>query len=289
MSQFDEMLRRSGWNTRPEKEITIPSSSNPLVNAARAIAICAYPQKSQLNRDGKAHKYSDALLAYTARAAQWTGHVEHIPPWARKLKAEKMWTRLKTGHHNLMRSFVLRDLIASALIRKFQNDRAQEGERSTFTIKFSPDLTRATIDIPLKETKYGPILCGTIPEQEKSSLRAAIADHKVALEPYAGISSRIEGPDDELFYQNTLNRLVRPTLQIAHILDIVWKAATEFREEAQQRRLPIDQILMRKATWAADIHAQTIKNEWIACSNMRELGIQSCSCKLIHLGPVPDS
>jgi len=133
-------------------------------------------------------------------------------------------------------------------------------------------------------------LCGKIPEHGRSSLRAAIKYHSPALSTFMGPSPRREGIDEEYFYQNTLARFVRPTLQISHILQEVWEAVVKYQDESIERRIPIDQILMRKADWAEDIHVKAAKNEGMAIFNMRELGIPSCSCKLVHLGsPLPDS
>jgi hypothetical protein len=198
-----------------------------------------------------------------------------------------MWDRLWTGHRNLMRSFVVRDLIYSALLTKSQSDRAKKGELSTFTLRFSPDLRKMQFEMPIKETADGALLCGKIPEDNWSSLRKTIKEHASALSDFMGPSPRIEGTDEEYFYQNTLTRLVKPTLQTAHILQVVWGAATKFQDEATKRRLPIDQILMRKGDWARDIHIRAAACEGMAIFETRELGIPSCSCKLVHLGPPP--
>lgn len=285
--KFDEALEKQNWNLSPQSEMVFPTSTNPMLNAATAIAICAYPQSEKLRWNGKAHKYQQALLAYSFRVAQWTGLLDQLPPWVRDLKAERMWDRLRTGHRNLMRSFVVRDLIYSAVLTKSQSDRAKNAELSTFTLQFSPDLRKMQFEMPIKETEDGVQLCGKIPQDNWSSLRKAIKEHASALSEFMGPSPRIEGPDEEYFYQNTLTRFVKPTLQTAHILQVVWEAATRFQDEAMERRLPIDQILMRKAEWAKDIHIRAAAGEGMVIFETRELGIPSCSCKLVHLGPPP--
>jgi hypothetical protein len=189
-----------------------------------------------------------------------------------------------------MRSFVIRDIIYSALITKSQNDASKRGQAVTFSMNFSPDLTKVAIEIPVQQTESATLLIGKIPEQKRSSLRAAIEKHRPALASYMGVSPRIDGHDEEYFYQNTLNRFVRPTLCTAHILQVVWEAAVKYQDEAAERQLPIDQILMRKATWAENIDKKTEVNAGMAIFDMRELGIESCSCKLVHIGaPAPDS
>ena len=215
-----------------------------------------------------------------------TGHISQLPAWVGELKIERMWERLATGNRYLMRSLVVRDLINSALMQKAQSDRAKRGERSTFTILFSPDLQRMKIEIPVKETESGILLSGGTSEDTWSSLRRTIKEHAPALAEFIGPSPRIEGADEEYFYQNTLTRLVKPTLRIFHILQFVWEVIIRFQDESLERRLPIDQILMRKADWAKDLYAMTLKYEGTAIFDARELGIPSCSCKLIHLGPV---
>lgn len=282
---FDKILRRSGWNVVPQTEIVIPSSQSAVANAAKAIAICAYPQPTQLRIGGKAHKYAQALLAYIFRASQWVGELKHLPSWTKEIKAEAMWDRLSTGHERLIRSFVVRDLISSALAIQTQNYAAERGELSTFTIQYSADLKSVKIKIPVKQTETGVMLTGKILSKSRNSLREAVKRHRAALLPFAGPSPRIEGLDDEGFYQNSLNRLIRPTLQVSHIHQIVWEAANRYRKESDERSLPIDQILMRKANWADDMYRKANQNELTAILNMRELGIAGCSCKLVHLGP----
>ena len=282
---FDSILRRSGWNITPQDETIIPSSQNAVANAAKAIAICAYPQLDQLRLGGKAHKYANALLAYMFRVSQWVGDLQELPSWVHEVKAKSMRVRLSTGHDRLIRSFVVRDLISSALTIKTQNYAAKRGELSTFTIQYSADLKGVKIEIPVKQTEVGVLLTGKVLSKSRNSLRDAVKRHKAALLPFAGLSPRIEGLDDEGFYQNSLNRIIRPTLQVSHILQIVWEAANRYRKESNERGLPIDQILMRKATWAEDIYERANQNAPIAILNMRELGISTCNCKLVHLGP----
>ncbi len=287
---FNKALRRASWNTTPQEAIVIPSSINAVENAAKAIAICAYPQTSQLRIGGKAHKYANALVAYMFRVSQWVGELDELPPLARKIKAEWMWDRLETGHENLMRSFVIRDLISSALNIKTQNDAAARGERTTFSLQYSADLQSVKIEIPVQSRDGKLQLVGKMPSKSRASLREAVKKHKIALLPFAGVSPRIEGLDEEYFYQNTLNRFIRPTLQTGHILQIVWEAATKFRNEGAKRKLPIDQILMRKAVWADNIQRRAADNAGVAILNMRELGVGACACKLVHFGdPLPNS
>lgn len=290
VAEFDKVLQEQHWNIGPRKEIVIPSSLNPLANAAKAIAISAYPQRESLKRGGKAHKYFEALIAYVFRVSQWTGGTKKLPSHVIELKIERMWARLRTGHKNLLRSFAVRDLIASALINKVQHEAARRGQRSAFTMDFSPDLRTTTFTFSIKETDQGTLLVGEIPPDGPDSLRSAINAYRSALASFAGPSPRIEGPDEEAFYQNTLTRFVRPTMQTAHIRQIVWEATNQYREESTERKLPIDQILMRKAVWAADVHLNSEKKAWWAIRNMIELGLSSCSCSLVHIGPpAPDS
>jgi hypothetical protein len=286
---FDQALKRQNWNLTPAIEKTFPTSIHPALNAATAIAICAYPQSNQLNVNGKAHRYQQALISYIIRASQWAGQLDQLPAWVHELKTNRMWERLATGHRYLMRSFVVRDLVYSALLDKAQNNFAERDERSTFSITFTPDLQKLTFQLPFQVLSDGYVLCGKIPEKRKVSLRSAIRRYRSALAEFEGPSPRIEGSDEELFYQNTLTRLVKPTLQVAHILQVVWEAASRFSDESNERGLPIDQILMRKAVWAEDLAEKVASRAAMAIFEMRELGIPGCSCKLIQLSPPRDS
>jgi hypothetical protein len=288
--EFDRVLREQNWNLTPQAERIFPTSTNSIFNAATAIAICAYPQQDKLKWGGKGHKYQQALLAYAIRAAQWTGHLAQLPPWVHRLKTDRMWERLATGHRNLARSFVVRDLITAALIEKAQTELGKNEVRSTFQISFSPNLRAIEIQFPIRETQEGYAISGKIPEKRWSSLRSAIRRFRPALAEFEGPSPRIEGSDEEYFYQNTLTRLVKPALQTSHIMQIVWEAATNYREESIERRLPIDQILMRKGNWATDLDKKAAASAGMAIFTMRNLGVASCSCKLIQLAPPsPDS
>jgi hypothetical protein len=286
---FDQALKRQNWNLVPGIEKTFPTSIHPALNAATAIALCAYPQSNQLNFNGKAHRYQQALLAYIIRASQWVGELDQLPVWVHELKTNSMWKRLATGHRFLMRSFVVRDLVYAALLDRAQNNFAERNERSTFSISFTPDLRKLTFQLPFQVISDGFTLCGKIPERQKVSLRSSIRRYRPALAEFEGPSPSIEGSDEELFYQNTLTRLVKPTLLVAHILQVVWEAASRFSDESRERGLPIDQVLMRKAVWAEDLAAKAASRAATAIFDMRELGIPACSCKLIHLSPPRDS
>lgn len=286
---FDQVLRRQNWNVVPEIEKTFPTSVHPTLNAATALAICAYPQSHQLSFNGKAHRYQQALLAYIVRASQWAGQLDQLPAWVHEIKTNRMWERLATGHRCLMRSFVVRDLVYATLFDKAQNKLAGRDERSTFSASFAPDLAKLILQFPFQMTLSGYTLCGKIPEKRKGSLRSAIRRYRPALAEFEGPSPRIEGSDEELFYQNTLTRLVKPTLRAAHILQVVWEAAIRFSDESSQRGLPIDQILTRKAVWAENLAEAAASRAAMAIFEMRELGFPGCSCKLIQLGPPLDS
>jgi hypothetical protein len=287
--EFDRALKRQNWNLIPQAEKVFPTSINPVLNAATAIAICAYPQSEKLKWNGKAHRYQQALLAYIARASQWTGHLAQLPPWVHELKTDRMWERLATGNRNLMRSFVVRDMITAAILAKSQSEWAEKGEYSTFEISFAQDLRTATIQFPVK-ISGGYVPSGKIPEKRWSSLRSAIKHFRPALADFEGPSPRVEGNDEEYYYQNTLTRYVRPTLQASHILQVVWESATQFQKESIERRLPIDQILMRKGDRASDLEKKVAAHAGMAIFVMKDLGVPSCSCKLIQLSsPPPDS
>ena len=288
--EFDQALKRQHWNLTPQTERVFPTSTIPVLNAATAIAICAYPQPEKLKRNGKAHKYQQALLAYITRASQWTGHLAQLPPWVHELKTDRMWERLAMGHRNLARSFVIRELITAAMIEKSQSDAAERGELSAHEISFSPNLRKMNIQFQMKDGPDGPVLTGKVPKRDWSSLRRAIKKFRPALSEFEGPSPRIEGSDEEYYYQNTLTRFVKPTLQTSHILQVVWEAATKYHEESIERRLPIDQILMRKGDWAAGLDKKAAASAGMAVFVMRDLGIPSCSCKLTQLSsPSPDS
>lgn len=290
LSPFDAALRDQHWNRFPQRTYCIPTSEEFAINAATAIAICAYPQGKQLSGDGKAYRYQQALLAYIIRVSHWVSELSSLPEWVTKLRTDKMWDRLEAGHRNLMRSFVVRDLITAALIEKTQIEAANRSQIATFQINFSKDLRSSNIEIPIGETPNGRILVGKIPGRASASLRSAILRHRAALSEFEGPSPRVEGNDEDHFYRNVLSRHVKPALFTGHIQQIVWEAAMRYREEANTRRLPIDQILMRKGDWARDIRKKCLDNAGVAIEFAKQLGVPACSCKLIHLGePSPAS
>jgi hypothetical protein len=288
--EFNSFLIEQGWNVRPRLIHLIPSSENPLVNAARAIAVCAYPHPKNHGPNGKATKYSASLIAYIFRVAKLVGKTEKLPAWIAEIKVESMERHLFTGSRNLHRAFAIRDIINSAVTMKIQHNDKLKGRKSTFLLNYSPDLKSMSIKIPLEDTVSGYILSGCVPDTKIASLRAAILYHRPALARFEGPAVKSDGRDSELDYQNVYNRHVRPAMFAQHIVQEVWERATDYLDESLERGLPIDQILMRKAVWATDIHRKTAKGMGAAILTMRELGVPSCACSMVQFAdPLPAS
>ena len=171
---------------------------------------------------------------------------------------------------------------------KDQHDAFLRGERQTFTIQYSPDLRSMSVEIPLERTVNGYILSGKIPDTRLSTLRAAILYHRPAFEVYAGPATSRDSHDQEYSYQNTYTRYVRPALNAQHIVQVVWQLAIQYAKESNERDLPIDQILMRKAEWARDIHVTTGEHLPAAVLTMRRLGVPSCWCEMVRFGEPSD-
>ncbi|WP_333829274.1 hypothetical protein [Pararhodobacter sp.] len=283
-------LRKRCWNTEPKSKFMIPSSSNPLINASRAIALSAYPNSKDHVRGGKAEKYSTALLANIIRISRNLGEVDSLPQWAKDMRVESMERNLSTGYRNLMRALTIRDVINSALTMKAQHNQHRLGEKMTFTIQYSPDTQSVNIKIPLKPTVSGYILSGRIPDTKLASLRAAILYHQPALQKFQGPAVNADGRDPEADYQNTYNRYVRPALFAQHIVQVVWDQITDAEQEATERGMPVDELLMRKPDWATNIHSTTGQGLGSAIYDMRQLGISSCWCEMVRFAdPLPDS
>lgn len=283
-------LRKLCWNTKPKSRFMIPSSNNPLINASRAIAVSAYPSSKDHFRGGKAEKYSTALLANIIRTSRNLGEVDSLPQWAKDMRVESMERNLSTGYRNLMRALTTRDIINSALMMKSQHDQYRRGERMTFTIHYSPDTQSVSIKIPIKPTVSGYILSGRIPDTKLASLRAAILYHQPALQKFQGPAVNADGRDPEGDYQNAYNRYVRPALFAQHIVQVVWEQVTDAVEEATERGMPVDELLMRQPDWATNIHSRTGQCLGSAIYDMRLLGISSCWCEMVRFAdPLPDS
>lgn len=289
-NEFDTALKKQGWNIWPEERFSIPSSTDPLLNAARAIAVSAYPKPQQHYRGGKAEKYSVALLAEIYRILKQSGRLKKLPAWTTEFRVASMERHLNSGYRNPMRAFTIRNLINSAAIMKQQHEQHLRGEKATFTIQYSPDLLSLTIDIPIEKSVSGYILSGRIPDTKLASLRAAILYHRSALSRFEGPAKKKDGHDPEIDYQNAYTRYVRPALFSQHIVQLVWEQANRYLEEANRSELPIDQVLMRKADWASDIHLKTLERMGPAIHQMKELGVPSCWCKMVRFAsPLPDS
>jgi hypothetical protein len=287
---FDAALRRQGWNTNPRSIRYIPSSTVAVVNAARAIAVSAYPRPEHLTRGGKAERYSAALIAYMFRISKLVGKLDRLPEWVSDFKAESMQRNLDTGLRNLSRAFVVRDLIHSAENMQSQLEKQKRGEKVTFTMNYKRDLSGFELEMPLMKVAEGYVLSGKIPETKLASLRAAILYHRPALQRFEGPGTKSEERDQNYDYQNTYNRYVRPALSVQHIVQVVWEVAIKYSKEASHRKLPIDQILMRKAEWADKIHIKTAAKAPGAVYGMKSLGIPSCWCALTHFAePLSDS
>jgi len=283
-------LRNQCWNVEPKSKFMIPSSNNPLINASQAISVSAYPSPKDHVRGGKAEKYSTALLANIIRISRNLGDLDHLPLWAKDMRVESMERHLSTGYRNLMRALTIRDLINSAMTMKALHDQHRFGERVTFTMQYSPDLQSVTIDIPFTQTVSGRILSGRIPDTELASLRAAILYHQPALQKFQGPAVKADGRDSEGDYQNAYNRYVRPALFAQHIVQVVWDQVTDAVEEATEREISVDELLMRQPDWATNIHSKTSQGLGSAIYDMRQLGVPSCWCEMVRFAdPLPDS
>jgi|GEM_PF-5087642 len=275
-------LRKQGWNTHPQANFAIPSSDNPLVNASRAIAVSAYPQRHHHMQGGKAEKYSAALLANILRILKRTGEVDGLPDWVKDIRSGSMEAHLASGRRNLMRAFTIRDLINSAVTMKAQHDQQKRGEIATFQLRHSPDLDTLGISLPMEKTVSGYILSGRVPDTDLASLRAAILYHRPALERFSGPAVIVDGRDPEGDYQNAYTRHVRPALFAQHIVQLVWEQAIGSLGEAEERDLSIDELLMRQPEWALDIHTRTSEKMGTAIFNLRELGVATCACAMVQ-------
>ena len=197
MNEFESYsdLKKEGWSINPKSKYMIPTSLNPLLNASRAIAVCAYPDTKDHGRGGKAEKYSVALLSNIARLSRSSGRLHSLPPWARTMRAESMKRHLSTGYRNLMRALTIRDLINSAQNMKFHHEQKIRGELTTFTSHYSPDLQKMQIQIPVEATVSGYIMTGRVPDTKLASLRAAILYHQPALQLFQGPAVKEDSRD----------------------------------------------------------------------------------------------
>lgn len=275
-------LKSEAWNTLPKSKYEIPSTRNPAINAARAIAVCAYPDVKYHKKNGKAVKYSTALLAREIRYSKQLGRIDRLPVWAKEMRSEAMERLLLSGHRNLMKAFTIRDLINSAQIMQMQRNDRLQGRRSTFAMHYSEDLSGIEINVPIEKTADGYILSGSIPDTKLASLRAAILYHQAALRPFQGPAVTADGRDQEYDYQNVYTRSIRPALFAQHIVQVVWEAATDLADEAVERDISIDEILMLKPEWASDIYSKTNSGIGLAIHNTRNLGVACCWCEMLR-------
>jgi hypothetical protein len=268
----------------------ILTSPNALINAARALAISAYPQSMHLQKGGKAEKYADALLAYMVRVALWNGKVDRLFDWARDIKAEDMRERLRAGHRQLIRHLCVREIIASALSNRVLTRSFRENGAIAFQIKYAPDFSTMAFQFTTRRTDDGLVLGGGSPKPQLKSLREAIRYHAPALMKFEGPSPRLEGTDEEARYQNAMNRLIRPALRTWHIRQVVWEAATELLQESDDREIPIDQLLVRQPEWATQIHQESEKRVPMLLLVIQELGLSIKPVELVRLAaPMRDS
>lgn len=246
--------------------------------------------RSICKKGGKAEKYADALLAYMVRVARWNGKVDHLYDWARDIKAEDMRERLRAGHRQMIRHLCVREILTSALSNRVLTRSFRENGAIAFQIKYAPDLSTMTFQFTTRRTDEGLMLGGGPPEPQLKSLREAIRYHAPALMKFEGLSPRPEGTDEEARYQNAMNRLVRPALRTWHIRQIAWEAATELAQESRERKIPIDQMLMRKPEWAKEIHLTSERCIPMLLRIIQQLGISIRPAELVRLSaPVPDS
>lgn len=281
MSDFDRILKEQHWLVDPPPEVRFRASEEPLLNAALAISICAYPQSKQITSDGKAAKYYFSLLSYIFRISRRMGYINELPAWAKAIPSRNLQGILDTGYARLMRTMAIRDVIYSALVRNTQQKEAKTGERTTFSLNLSPDLKSMRIEIPIESTEKGTRFVGGIPDSAPASLRQTILYHLPGLRPHLGPATS-ELRDDEIDYQNIYNRYLISTLKILPIVNLVKIHIDEHYKESEQRNIAIDQILMRKAIWAADLSKTFRDSIGHAVHVSRLLGLPSCACSLVQ-------
>ena len=276
---LDELLERQNWPTGPVEERCFPIQRNPLIDAAQALALLAYPEPDERHEGGPAHKFSMALLADCFRISKTEGYIEKLPRLAREMKPESMRNKIRQGRRRLAYRYAAIQAIFAAGDR-VENKRAHKAaEVHTFTTALSPDFSQLTVSMPYKseQTPAGKKyrLTGSIPGATQGSLRSAIIYHRPAFGKGAGI--------ENIEYIQILNRYVKPLFPILNLALVVWEASVSKAEEATRRRLHITDVMMFQPGWAEGIDKKVRDSESSAIYMLRHLGIASCSCRMLKL------
>ncbi len=276
-AQFAQILRAANWPSTPVSPRIFEIAENPLVAAAQAVSLVAYPLANEQKPNGPAFRFCGALLADLTRLAKTRKKIQKLPTWAAELKIGSMCSRIARGRSRLNHSFSALQTIHEALTRGEDNRAAKAGEIRTFTIRSSPDFSHMTLTMPIEPVaQEGAIrLVGSIPEETKSSLRAAIIYHRRAFGKGAG--------DEQGEYVNIRNRYVAPVFSVIALGMVVREELLSKAEAALKTgQDPID-LLLFEPEWATNLVAKVHERQGMAIWMLHRVGIRICACQMPEL------
>ena len=277
LSKTEELLRRAHWPNKAVSPRTFEISENPLIAASQALALVAYPLEKDRKEGGPAHKLSMAFLSDMARYSKKLGDMTQLPSWAATVKVSAMRSRILAGRKRLSRAYSVLQIIYEALDREEEKKAAAAGERRTFSLRSSPDFGRMTISIPFENTSTpGTIrLTGAVPEAPNTFLKTSIISHREAF--------RMGSGDEEQDYVNIQNRYVAPLRPLFPILMTIWDALMSKAQQAHERKLLADEILLLQPEWATGLPGKIYHRQGQAIWMLRKLGVPLCACRMLEI------
>jgi hypothetical protein len=282
------------WPTNEVKRISLPLPNNLVARAAKIMAVAAYPKDRELNQEGPAHEFSQAMLAWMFRGAKALGKINQLPPWVAAIKTQQMNGRFNRGcrrlHYRLISFLTFQEAIASV----GENQNVRGGMIPGFTIRSSEDFsqwaitfqphTEAMIPDLWQAAKSGQKARGTrrdrggfptsMPGTLRSSFRAAILRHRKAF----GVGSG----DPDLDYKNIYNRHLRLLFPVLPIMSVLH---SEFlRVKRDRPNVNLAEALLMAPEWAESAPSRIRERAPVSILQMRLLKIPVCDCRLICLG-----
>jgi hypothetical protein len=275
MGDWLEILKKNGWPVVPKELDSFEFNENRLVAAAQALALVSYPAPQDQKSGKAAQKYSEALVADMCRLSKAHGGLASLPNWVADLKPAVMRSRLRRGSVRLSYAFAALQTVFEAERLESEKEAASKGQRRTFSIRSSPDFGRLSIQIPIREQKGQFELVGSVPDIQRSSLRAAIIAHREAFGKGRG--------DAQEEYVNISNRYMRPIVPVFPLLMVVWESLLAKASEASERKLSAWDILMRQPEWADNLVHKVQERQGQAIWLMHKVGLHVCACSMLEV------
>jgi len=290
-----DYFSKANWPASEGENLFFSLQGELLFDAAKIIAIAAYPMAKDLRPNRPAHSFSRALIAWMFRTARKRSYIGRLPKWVTEFKAQQMNGRIRAGISRI--DYRLKGYLTFMDVENLQSEEEQmkAGIMPGITMRSSEDFSRMQISIRVDAHQLPPAWKVSMTKKSsptrakeidafksksrviQSSFRSVISRHRKAFGRGSG--------DLESDYKNIYNRYIRTIFPVLHIMPTLHEAMIEIRARNQGRKISEVLLLLLQPEWAKEAPAKIAKSENLAILRVRNLGFPFCSCRLIRLRP----